>query len=363
MNISPYSATNPELLFLNFNQDCGCFVAGTKKGFRIFNTDPLRHKSVHPLDQMGVNEDTEATSGSTPVSTPGGVKGVILAEMLFRCNYVALVFGHRPNCVRIWDDLKTRFVTDLEFNTPVKAVKLRRDRIVVVTQELIKVYTFTATPQALHVFTTSSNPKGLCSLSPASEKSLLAFPEGEDGKVRLFDLADPEKRPAHIQAHSAKLSCLTLNIQGTRLATASDKGTLIRIFNTDNCELLSELRRGSQPATIYSINFSSDSTLLCVSSSHGTIHVFALDDPKRNETSSLASSGFLSSNILPKYFSSEWSFSRIEIPGSTPAICAFGSSINAIIALCSDGSYYKYLFEKGNSTRDVYQQFLELAEG
>ena len=67
-----------------------------------------------------------------------------------------------------------------------------------------QVYTFTATPQALHVFTTSPNPKGLCSLSPASEKSLLAFPEGADGNVRLFDLADPEKRPAHIQAHSAK---------------------------------------------------------------------------------------------------------------------------------------------------------------
>ena len=139
MNISPYSATNPELLFLNFNQDCGCFVAGTEKGFRIFNTDPLRHKSVHPMDQMGVDEDTETTSGSTPGTKSGHLKGVILAEMLFRCNYVALVFGHRPNCVRIWDDLKTRFVTDLEFNTPVKAVKLRRDRIVVVTQELIKV--------------------------------------------------------------------------------------------------------------------------------------------------------------------------------------------------------------------------------
>ena len=46
-----------------------------------------------------------------------------------------------------------------------------------------------------------------------------------------------------------------LNIQGTRLATASDKGTLIRIFNAHNGSILTELRRGSQPATIYSINF------------------------------------------------------------------------------------------------------------
>ena len=36
-------------MYANFNQDCGCFVAGTKRGFRIFNSDPLRQKQVRGI--------------------------------------------------------------------------------------------------------------------------------------------------------------------------------------------------------------------------------------------------------------------------------------------------------------------------
>jgi len=31
-----------EILYLSFNQDQGCFSAGTQQGFRVFNTRPYR---------------------------------------------------------------------------------------------------------------------------------------------------------------------------------------------------------------------------------------------------------------------------------------------------------------------------------
>ena len=70
------------------------------------------------------------------------------------------------------------------------------------------------------------------------------------------------------------------------LATASEKGTLIRIFETFNGTMVNELRRGAHAALIYCINFNHDSSLLCVSSDHGTIHIFAVDDHKKNRQSS-----------------------------------------------------------------------------
>ncbi len=159
---------------------------------------------------------------------------------------------------------------------------------------------------------------------------------------------------------------MQLNIQGTRIATASDKGTLIRIFDTQTGKLLSELRRGTQPATIYSINFSADSSLVCASSSHGTIHIFATEDSTKNKMSSLVASaseffGSASNKLLPKYFTSEWSFSKIDVPGGTRCICAFGANNNTVLAVCDDSSYHKFVFDeaKNQFIREVYQMFLE----
>ena len=72
------------------------------------------------------------------------------------------------------------------------------------------------------------------------------------------------------------MAAMQLNFDGTRLATASDKGTLIRIYDTDSGQQLQEVRRGADRADIYCLAFNVNSTWLAATSDKGTVHVWAL---------------------------------------------------------------------------------------
>jgi len=57
--------------------------------------------------------------------------------------------------------------------------------------------------------------------------------------------------PAILNAHQGEISCLAINRLGTLIASASSKGTLIRIWDTCHKVKVAELRRGSDTATLY----------------------------------------------------------------------------------------------------------------
>ncbi|KAM1253624.1 hypothetical protein ACFX2J_041483 [Malus domestica] len=356
-----------DLLSVSWNQDYGCFSAGTSNGFRIYNCEPFKETFRRDLKS-------------------GGFK---IVEMLFRCNILVLVGSgdnsqYPRNKVMIWDDHQSRCIGEFSFRSEVRAVKLRRDRIVVVLEHKIYGYNFMDL-KLLHQIETVANPRGLCSLSHHPNTSVLACPGLQRGQVRIehFGL----NLTKLINAHDSHIACLTLTMDGLLLATASNKGTLIRIFNTMDGTRLQEVRRGVDRAEIYSIALSPNVQWLAASSDKGTVHIFSLRvrvfgevlsahnsaqgaamfqqnssnslDPLISPSTGANSSSSLSfmGGVLPKYFSSERSFARFHLPEDTQFITAFGSQ-NTVIIVGMDGSFYKCSFDPVNGGEMVQQEYV-----
>lgn len=249
----PAMSRVPSLLHLSFNQDFGCFAVGTDNGFRIYNCDPFREIFRRDFESDG---------------------GIAAVEMLFRCNILALVGSgsnalYPVNKVMIWDDHQSRCIGELSFRSEVKSVKLRRDRIVVILLQKIYVYNF-ADLKLLHQIETIANPKGLCMVSQSSGQMVLVCPGLQKGQVRrlapsqvnyklvtLIRLRADDwciiyplqvrvehyasKRTKFIMAHGSRIAAFALSQDGRLLATASSKGTLVRVFNTLDGSLLQEV--------------------------------------------------------------------------------------------------------------------------
>mmetsp|Transcript_24732 Transcript_24732/g.28426 ORF Transcript_24732/g.28426 Transcript_24732/m.28426 type:complete len:83 (+) Transcript_24732:202-450(+) len=65
-----------------------------------------------------------------------------------------------------------------------------------------------------------------------------------------------------ITAHESEIGALGVNPEGTLIASASTKGTLIRILSVEGGEQLQEFRRGTWKAVIYNLIFHPTMNLL-----------------------------------------------------------------------------------------------------
>ncbi len=332
------------LLHIAFNQDITCIACGTDTGYCVYNCDPLKRIFDRKLASQ---------------------KGMKIIELLFRCSIIALVgdgqdYKFPSNKVVLFNDATCKVVGELSFRSDIVAVRLRTDCIIIVLLTKIYVYQFN-TLKFLACYQTIENPKGLCSVCPSALNEIFAFPGLQKGYVQVKFIND-EKKSNLIEAHQSVLGCLTLTLDGCKLATASEKGTVIRIFDTQSGVKLQELQRGSNWTTIYSLAFHKNSTFLACSSEKGTIHIFRICflNESENSSSSVHSTGIMSflQSYIPKYkwLENQRSFAQFRIP-SMFSIVAFPNEEQTIIIMCKDGNVLKVSFQE--DMQDCVQQSLE----
>lgn len=266
--------------------------------------------------------------------------GVGIFKMFGTTNLMIFTGGGKNPCkskdtVVIWDECKKKIVTELDMRETVKNICVANDRIVVVLEKMIYIFNFKG--MLLNTKQTYSNPDGLCVINHDKDNFVVATLGLKKGEIMIWEpLADKQRL---IQAHNSNIEHLSINNNGSMIATASETGTLLRVFVGN--ELKYEFRRGTYSSRIYDLQFSKDNKILACCSSSGTVHLFDLYD---NIDKSKNTQSYLSGikNYLPSYFSSQWGFAQISLPNSSKSICIFDDD-NILHIATYDLHYYRII--------------------
>ncbi|XP_061561483.1 WD repeat domain phosphoinositide-interacting protein 1-like [Phycodurus eques] len=248
----------PGFICASFNQDTTSLSVGTKTGYRLF--------SVTAVDKLDcIHEGVECPD-------------VCIVERLFSSSLVVVVSQSVPRRMNVYHFKKGTEICNYSYTNNILSVRLNRQRLVVCLEESIYIHNIKDMKLLKTLLNTPTNPSGLCALSVNHGNSFLAYPGSATiGEITVYD-ANNLSTVTLIQAHASPLAALTFNASGTKLASASEKGTVIRVFGIPEGLRLFEFRRGMKRyVSISSLSFSADTQFLCASSNTETVHIFKLE--------------------------------------------------------------------------------------
>uniref|UniRef100_A0A8C7HJU1 WD repeat domain, phosphoinositide interacting 1 n=1 Tax=Oncorhynchus kisutch TaxID=8019 RepID=A0A8C7HJU1_ONCKI len=202
-------------------------AVGTKTGYKLF--------SVTSVDKLDCIYESE---------TPD----VYIVERLFSSSLVVVVSLSIPRRMNVYHFKKGTEICNYSYSNNILSVRLNRQRLVV--------YIEAAEDPSQHA------------LQPLSSTI---------GEIIVYD-ANNLSTVTMIPAHDSPLAALTFNSSGTKLASASERGTVIRVFSIPEGQRMFEFRRGMKRyVNISSLSFSPDAQFLCASSNTETVHIFKLE--------------------------------------------------------------------------------------
>ena len=326
-------SSKDKILGISFNQDQDCFACGTEMGFSVYKSVPYKGTFKRVFNA-----------------------GIGHVGMLHRSNILALIGGgshpkYPLNKVMLWDDKQEKCIGELSFKPQVKAVKVHKERIVIVLEQRIYVYQFSDL-KLLDAIETCHNPQGLCDIT-SKGAIIVACPDKKKGSVRIVNYSSNTSIERAI--HESTLSGIALTQDGKFCAASSEDGKLIRVLEVLTGHVFQELHRGSSKAEIQCLTFDASGRWIICSSDRETIHIFSIQnttlgfateekkeevkDSVKNPRSTLT---FMKG--ISTYFSSERSFAQFRVPHKK-AVVGFGPPDKSqIIVVTYEGKYYRVEF-------------------
>lgn len=241
------------------------FALAFEHGFSIYSINPLKLKFKKDFINFSL----------TCISTNFDGTQIAFAAKSLNPNSTA-------QKVYIWNSFYDSIDKELEFTKVVRCVCIRKTVLAVVLTDSVFLYdiqkkTFTGLEQI-----TFQNIAGACDVSFSEENPKFAICGLTAGEIQIFS-KNENSIPILVSAHLHPISCIKFSTDCKMIATASEQGTLIRVFDAINGSLLCVFRRGNLKSQILAMCFSPCDKKLLVLSTKGTLHLFNTQERKSSE--------------------------------------------------------------------------------
>ncbi|PIC22831.1 hypothetical protein B9Z55_016752 [Caenorhabditis nigoni] len=342
--------------FIAFTQDAKIISTGHKDGITFYKTSDL-------LENQVIQSETMKDSG---------LHNSVLIERLHSSALFFAVSEKDPRALNVYNVHNKNAITSLKFRKSILAVRAHKDRVVVCLEDSIHIYILNEMKLIHSIMDTPMNLRGVIDLTSNPEKAIIAYPGSPDtGSVHLFDAINYGSMNTFV-AHEGALACLKFNQDGLMLATASVKGTVIRVYSVPSGSRLFEFRRGvSRCVTISSFCFSADGKYLASSSNTETVHVFKLEkeEAKTQETGEVSwfdtihktLAAYLPTQVMQvsELVTTERSFATARLPGaakSNQVALINHNNHQHVMAATSEGFVYSYRLDPEGGELDLIKQ-------
>lgn len=314
---------------LRFNQDASCCaVAFSGSSLSIYNCDPFGKCFELENGSNSSREDLRSYNAHTSSEDPPN----FVIEMLFSTSLVVIVDKNqglqKSKKLKVVNTKRKSTICELTFPHEIVDVVMNRKRMcILLSSDQIFIYDISCMKLLQTIDVLEDKLKDVVhrqALPPPShtlpdvklalssdDRSILCYTAYSHSTsdsyllndVVIFDALNVTPINYLNTVHKGNITCLTVNHDGKLVATASEKGTIVRVFHTgadsdfdSNDPLFHEFRRGTRPCEIYGMKFDPQSSKLGVIGGTDTIHIFKLEKGRDIEDSPSASASSLMDN-------------------------------------------------------------------
>lgn len=219
-------------------------------------------------------------------------KKIFLIELFYNTNLIFIIGDNKPlNILNIWDDSKEKYIGFIEIKNNIEFVKMNKNFILISDNTYLYIYNFENLQFKKKIYYNSYHLFHY----DISFNNIITYTD-KIGFINLYNVDNNHTRT--FKAHDNNIQYIKISNNSKYIASVSENGSIIKVFDFNTFKLLKLLYRGINYSKIISIDFDMNDEYIFVFTNNKTLHIYNLNNNINPSFILNSITSFFKNNIL-----------------------------------------------------------------